>query len=112
KAAEVLVERGRSDASAQIRLALVRDEDEEVRRFCALALTRLGEGAPKVRDLLQDRDARWRRLAALALAEGGDDRGLDTLLGWWREAYPVRPEPPRNNPYPQKPTPLPHPLPP
>jgi arylsulfatase A-like enzyme len=110
KAAEVLFELGRADASAQIRLALVRDEDDVVRRFCALALTRLGEGAPKVRDLLQDRDVRWRRLAALALAEGGDDRGLDTLLGWWREAYPTLPEPTSNNPYPKKPTPIPIPF--
>jgi hypothetical protein len=110
KAAEVLFELGRADPSAQLRLALVRDDDDEVRRWCALALTRLGEGAPRVRDLLQDRDARWRRLAALALAESGDDRGLDTLLGWWREAYPTRPEPTESNPYPKTPTPIPIPF--
>jgi arylsulfatase A-like enzyme len=110
KAAETLFELGRADASAQIRLALVRDEDEEVRRWTALALTRLGEGAPKVRDLLQDPDVRWRRLAALALAEAGDDRGVDTLVSWWREAWPSKPEPTPNNPYPKMPTPVPIPF--
>jgi hypothetical protein len=60
--------------------------------------------------MLSDRDVRWRRLAALALAEGGDDRGVDTLLGWWREAYPVTPEPTPANPYPRKPAPIPIPF--
>jgi arylsulfatase A-like enzyme len=110
KAAEALFELGRADASAQIRLALVRDEDDEVRRWCALALTRLGEGAPRVRDLLQDRDARWRRLAALALAEGGDDRGSETLVAWWREAYPSRPEATPLNPSPKMPAAIPIPF--
>ncbi len=110
KAAEVLFELGRADAAAQLRLSLVRDEDDEVRRWCALALTRLGEGAPRVRDLLQDRDVRWRRLGALALAEGGDDRGLDTLLTWWREAYPSKPEATPENPYPRTPVPIPIPF--
>jgi arylsulfatase A-like enzyme/HEAT repeat protein len=90
KAAEVLFELGRADASAEIRLALVRDEDDEVKRWCALCLTRLGQGAPRTRDLLADPDRRWRRLAALALAEAGDDRGEDILIAWWREAYPSR----------------------
>jgi arylsulfatase A-like enzyme len=110
KAAEALFELGRADPAAQLRLALVRDEDDEVRRWCALALTRLGEGAPKVRDLLQDKDVRWRRLAALALTESGDDRGVDTLLAWWREAWPLPPEPTPANPYPKKPTPIPIPF--
>ena len=110
KTAEVLFELGRADAAAQLRLALVRDEDDETRRWCALALTRLGEGAPRVRDLLQDHDPRWRRLAALALAESGDDRGVDTLIGWWREAYPAKPEATPANPYPRKPTPIPIPF--
>jgi arylsulfatase A-like enzyme len=110
KAAEVLFELGRGDAAAAMRLALVRDEDDEVRRFCALGLTRLGEGAPRVRDLLADREPRWRRLAALALAESGDDRGVDVLVHWWREAYPAKPEPTRDNPYPKAPVPIPIPF--
>ncbi|APR77350.1 Choline-sulfatase [Minicystis rosea] len=110
KAAEVLFELGRADASAALRLALVRDEDDEVRRWCALSLTRLGEGAPRVRDLLADPDVRWRRLAALALAESGDDRGTDTLVSWWREAYPSKPEPTPNNPDPKPPKPIPIPF--
>lgn len=100
KAAEVLFELARAESSAALRLALVRDEDDEVRRWCALALTRLGEGAPKVRDLLVDRDAHWRRLGALALAESGDDRGVEVLLSWWREAYPQKPDATPDNPTP------------
>jgi arylsulfatase A-like enzyme/HEAT repeat protein len=110
KSAEVLFELGRGDAAAALRLALVRDEDDEVRRWCALALTRLGEGAPRVRDLLVDRDPRWRRLGALALAESGDDRGLEILLAWWREAYPRKPEATRDNPYPVTPKAIPIPF--
>ena len=107
KAAEVLFELGRGDAAAALRLALVRDEDDEVRRWAALGLTRVGEGAPRVRDLLADPEPRWRRLAALALAEAGDDRGVDVLVAWWREAYPSKPEPTRDNPYPKAPKPVP-----
>lgn len=110
KSAEVLFELGRADAAAALRLALVRDEDDEVRRYCALALTRMGEGAPRVRDLLGDPDPRWRRLAALALAEAGDDRGVDILVAWWREAYPAKPEPTRDNPDPRPPKPIPIPF--
>ena len=90
KAAEVLFDLRRKETAAPLRLALVRDEDDEARRWCALALTRLGEGAPLTRELVTDRDIRWRRLAALALAESGDDRGEDTLIAWWREGYPAR----------------------
>lgn len=105
KAAEVLFELSRPEAAPSLRLALVRDEDEEVRRWCALALTRLGEGAPLARELVEDKDRTWRRLAALALAESGDDRGEDVLLAWWREAWPSekdreRPVPPGRPPRP------------
>ncbi len=89
KAAEVLFELARKETSAALRLALVRDEDDVVKRWSALALTRLGEGAPRTRDLLQDPDVAWRRLAALALAETGDDRGHETLIAWWRHAFPT-----------------------
>jgi hypothetical protein len=87
KAAEILFELKRPETAASLRLALLRDEDDEVRRWSALALTRLGEGAPRTRELLEDRDANWRRLAALALAESGDDRGEAILIAWWREAF-------------------------
>ncbi len=59
-----------------------------MRRWCALALTRLGEGAPRTLDLLEDPDATWRRLAALALAENGDARGAATLVAWWQSEPP------------------------
>jgi arylsulfatase A-like enzyme len=88
KAAEVLFELRRPEVSPQLRLALTRDEDEEVRRYSALALTRLGQGAPLARELVGDPDLRWSRLAALALAESGDARGERILLAWFRSAYP------------------------
>lgn len=87
KAAEVLFELKRHESGAALRLALLRDEDDEVRRFAALALTRLGEGAPRTREMLEDPDLKWRRLSALALAEAGDDRGESILIGWFRSAY-------------------------
>ena len=75
KAAELLFELGRKETAPALRLALGRDEDAEVRRWCALALTRLGQGAPLVYELVDDPELRWRRFAALALAEAGDKRG-------------------------------------
>lgn len=83
KAAEVLVELRRPEVAPALRLALGRDEDTEVQKLCALALTRLGEGAPLVLELLND--SRYRRLASLALGEAGDPRGLPGLLDWWRD---------------------------
>ncbi|WP_437785890.1 sulfatase-like hydrolase/transferase [Sorangium sp. So ce1097] len=85
KAGEVLFDLRRPEAAPSLRLALVRDEDDEVRRWAALTLTRLGEGAPLTRDLVVDRDRKWRRLAALALAETGDRRGDDVLVAWLRQ---------------------------
>lgn len=85
KAAELLFELRRPETAAQLRLALARDEDEEVRRWCALALTRLGEGAPLVFELLSGSELRWKRFAALALAQSGDRRGEATLVAWWRD---------------------------
>ncbi len=63
----------------------------------ALALTRLGEGAPHAYDLLADSDLGRKRLAALALAEAGDDRGVDVLVAWWIAAFPAKPEATRDN---------------
>ncbi|MCU0655775.1 MAG: sulfatase-like hydrolase/transferase [Polyangiaceae bacterium] len=88
KAAEVLFELARPETAPALRLALTRDEDDQVRRWAALALTRLGEGAGRALELVEDRDLAWRRLAALALAESGDGRGEDTLVAWWQAGPP------------------------
>jgi hypothetical protein len=85
KAAELLFELKRPEAKAALRLALGRDEDEVVRRYAALALTRLGEGAPLTFELEKSPDLPTRRLAALALAETGDGRGEKTLIAWWMD---------------------------
>lgn len=97
KAAEVLFELRRRETAAALRLALLRDEDDEVKTWCALALTRLGEGAPRARDVLATGALPARRLAALAFAEAGDDRGVDVLVAWVQAAFPktrVDPEAP------------------
>jgi hypothetical protein len=86
KAAELLFELKRPEAKAALRLALGRDEDEVVRRYSALALTRLGEGAPLTFELERSGDLAVRRLAALVLAEVGDNRGEKTLIAWWQDA--------------------------
>jgi arylsulfatase A-like enzyme len=86
KAAEVLFELKPEQAAPALRLALSRDEDPEVRTWAALALTRLGQGAPLAFELVRSQELRWRRLAALALAEAGDDRGEQILIDWWRDA--------------------------
>jgi arylsulfatase A-like enzyme len=86
KAAEVLFELKSEQVAPALRLALSRDEDAEVRSWAALALTRLGQGAPLAFELARSEQLRWRRLAALALAETGDGRGEQTLIEWWKDA--------------------------
>jgi len=85
KAAELLCELKRPEAKSALRLALGRDEDEVVRRYAALSLTRLGEGAPLTFELEKSSDLAVRRLAALVLAENGDGRGEKTLIAWWQD---------------------------
>ena len=85
KAAELLFELRRPDSAAALRLAVGRDEDVEVRRWAALALTRMDQGAPLVYELERSDDLRWKRLASLALAETGDKRGDATLVAWWKD---------------------------
>jgi arylsulfatase A-like enzyme len=85
KAAELLFELRRKETAPALRLALGRADDEDVRRYCALSLTRLGEGAPLTVELLTSPDLRFRRLAALALGESGDKRGEELLIAWWRD---------------------------
>ena len=84
KAAELLFELHQESTTDALVLALGRDEDQIVRSYCALALTRLGKGAPLVYDLASSQDPKWARLAALALAESGDARKADLLVDWWR----------------------------
>ncbi|HEY6081197.1 MAG TPA: sulfatase-like hydrolase/transferase, partial [Polyangiaceae bacterium] len=85
KAAELLFELRRKETAPALRLALGRAEDETVRRFAALALTRLGDGAPLTVELLSSPELQLRRLAALALGETGDKRGEELLIAWWRD---------------------------
>lgn len=85
KAAELLFELQQAETAGSLRLSLTRDEDPIVRRWAALALTRLGEGAPLVYELVQDGEQPFRRLAALALAETGDARGERELVAWWAD---------------------------
>ncbi|HVR21245.1 MAG TPA: sulfatase-like hydrolase/transferase, partial [Polyangiaceae bacterium] len=85
KAGEVLFELRRSETAPALRLALAREEDPEARAWAALGLTRLGQGAPLVAELLTGSDARFVRLAALALAEAGDRRGQGVLVEWWKD---------------------------
>src|SRR5262249_19666738 len=78
-------------AAAELARALGRDEDEEVRRWCALGLARAGGAvSPLVESLARSGDRAWRRRAALALAERGDARGADDLAAWWAEEAPPR----------------------
>ncbi|HKY41237.1 MAG TPA: sulfatase-like hydrolase/transferase [Polyangiaceae bacterium] len=85
KAAELLFELRRKETALALRLALGRAEDDDVRRFAALSLTRLGEGAPLTIELLHSPDLHFKRLAALALGETGDKRGQELLIAWWRD---------------------------
>ncbi|MCC6898704.1 MAG: sulfatase-like hydrolase/transferase [Polyangiaceae bacterium] len=85
KAAEILFELRRPETAPSLRLALGRDEDIEVRRWAALALTRLDQGAPLVFELERSDEVRWKRLASLALAESGDKRGEAALVAWWKD---------------------------
>lgn len=82
KAAELLFDLGTTAEAPALRLAMSREENEDIRRWLALSLTRLGQGAPLVFELLRDGNLEMRRLAALALAEQGQDAGQDTLIRW------------------------------
>ncbi|MBK8257530.1 MAG: sulfatase-like hydrolase/transferase [Polyangiaceae bacterium] len=91
KAAEVLFDLKRPETAAALRLSIVRDEDAEVKTRASLALTRLGEGAARTREVLDEPDVPLRRLAALALAEQGDKAGEAELIAWWRRAFAKEP---------------------
>ena len=89
KAAEVLFALRRKEAMPSLRLALARDEDEEVRTWSALALTRMGDPEKPALSVLEKADAKWARLAALALADAGDARGGEVLASWWETDPPA-----------------------
>lgn len=86
KAAEVLFDLKRPETAAQLRLSVGRDEDDEVKRWAALTLTRLDQGAPLVYEVFKSPETKWQRLAALALGESGDKRGADVLIAWWKDS--------------------------
>ncbi len=83
KAAELLFSLATEREAAALRLALGREESPIAQNWLALTLTRLGQGAPRVRELLTGDDVRMRRLAALALASAGDRSGESELVRWW-----------------------------
>jgi HEAT repeat protein len=84
KASQTLFDLRSKDVVAQLERA-THDDDEEVRRWTALALARSGGPVlPVVATLLVDPEPRWSRSAALAAAERGDARGSETLIAWLR----------------------------
>ncbi len=83
KAAAALYDLRSADVAPSLRRALQKDEDADVRRWCALALLRVGQPAsPEAQALAKDPDPAWRRRAGLAFAEQGDDRGAADLAAW------------------------------
>lgn len=85
RAAELLFELHAPETAEALRLALGRADDSDTERWCALALTRLGQGASLTHELLRAGPAFWKRRAALALAETGDRSGEAALVDWWLE---------------------------
>lgn len=109
KAAEVAYALHAPATVPQLRHALARDEDDEVRRWAALALVRTGAPPPPLAEaLLKDPSREWRRRSALALGERGNPRACETLDAWWTELAPASdPQDPDGEP-PQLPLDLPH----
>src|SRR5258708_480529 len=77
KAAEVCFALHAKETVPEMRRALLRDEDREVRRWSALALARMGEPSPMADMLLYDTRSDWRHAAALALGERGDAKACE-----------------------------------
>jgi hypothetical protein len=89
KAAEVSFGLHVPSVARQVERALAREEDEQVRRWCALALVRMGGAVPALAEsLLQGGDREWRQRAAMALAERGDPRGCPELSAFWGTLAP------------------------
>ena len=92
KAAEVSFSLHAASTAPQLRRALAHDEDEAVRRWSAVALTRASTDVPPlVEALLRDGLPEWRRRAALALGEHGDPRACEEIASWWADVAPARP---------------------
>ena len=91
KAAEVAYALHVPATAPQLRRSFAEDEDDQVRRWVALALARVGEPAPALVEgtLLKDPSPAWRRRAALVLGERGNPRACETLDAWWSELAPA-----------------------
>jgi arylsulfatase A-like enzyme len=90
KAAEVCAALHAPATAPEVRRALARDEDEDVRRWAALALAAIGEPVPPLAGaLLRDPRVEWRRAAARVLGSRGDPRACDELTAGWEEAWPA-----------------------
>ncbi len=84
KAAEVTFALHVRDVAAQTKRAFGREDDDEARRWEALALVRMGEASsPLANALVHDATVDWRRRAGLVFAEQGDARGEWDLAAWW-----------------------------
>ena len=101
RAAEVLYALHVPATAPALRQALSREDDEEARRWIALALARVGEPVPSgAQGLLHDASRDWRRRAALALGERGDGRACEEIAAWWSAVLPAS-EPSENGEPPQ-----------
>jgi hypothetical protein len=84
KAAEVTFALHVREVTAQTKRAFGREDDDEARRWEALALVRMGEASTTLANaLVHDASVEWRRRAGLAFAEQGDARGEWDLAAWW-----------------------------
>jgi hypothetical protein len=109
KAAEVAYELHAPATVPQLRRAFARDEDDEVRRWSALALARAGETPPAVVEtMLHDPSREWKRRAALTVGERGSFRACEVLNAWWNEIAPVSSQADPDGEPPQLPLDLPH----
>jgi hypothetical protein len=89
KAGEVLFELERPETAPALRLALGREEDPEARAWDALGLTRLGEGAPLVTELLTGPDPRFRRSGRARARRSGRSAREGLLSNGGRTPRPV-----------------------
>ena len=73
----------------QLQRALASDEDEQVKRWSALGLMRLGvaEARAAAEPALHGQNPRLRLAAAVAFAEQGDARGEEELFARWSAAF-------------------------